>query len=69
MLRTKRGDYYIEPSKHHKINTAGHYPHIIFQRSAIKVSFLSEFDFPVNKFWSRNLNKMFIVTAVEGATK
>lgn len=38
MLRTKRGDYYIEPSKHHQVNDAGHYPHIIFQRSAIKVN-------------------------------
>ncbi|XP_055304525.1 A disintegrin and metalloproteinase with thrombospondin motifs 7 [Sitodiplosis mosellana] len=36
MLRTKRGDYYIEPSKHHQVNDAGHHPHIIFQRSAIK---------------------------------
>lgn len=43
MLRTKRGDYYIEPSKHHKVNDAGHYPHIVFQRSAIKVSSLKAF--------------------------
>lgn len=42
IVRTKRGDYYIEPSKHHQINDAGHHPHIIFQRSAVKttVSFL-----------------------------
>lgn len=38
MVRTKRGDYYIEPSKHHQVNDAGHHPHIIFQRSAIKVN-------------------------------
>lgn len=43
MVRTKRGDYYIEPSKLHRVNDAGHHPHIIFQRSAIKVSDLNFF--------------------------
>lgn len=37
MLRTKRGDYFIEPSKHHDTTDAGHHTHIVFQRSAVKV--------------------------------
>lgn len=45
MLRTKRGDYYIEPSKHHRVNDAGHYPHIVFQRSSIKVNQINEINF------------------------
>lgn len=73
MLRTKRGDYYIEPSKHHKVNDAGHYPHIVFQRSAIKVSSLKAF---ISISWIHFHSIFFLIkskiqifAAIERATK
>lgn len=35
LLKTKKGDYYIEPSKRHTASRTGH-PHVVFQRSALK---------------------------------
>lgn len=34
LIKTKRGEFYIEPSKHHAARTDGH-PHVLFQRSAV----------------------------------
>ena len=34
MVKSSKGDYYIEPSKHHSLTATGH-PHVIFQRSAV----------------------------------
>lgn len=57
-MRTKRGDYFIEPSKHHEVNDAGHHPHVIFQRSAVKVCFHSNIRHPVN-FHTQNISFLF----------
>lgn len=32
LIKTKRGDYWVEPSKHHPATDDGH-PHIVFQKS------------------------------------
>ena len=34
-IRTKKNEYWIEPSKHHKLTNDGH-QHILFQRSSVK---------------------------------
>lgn len=36
-MRTNKGDYFIEPSKHHTLTHDGH-PHVVFQRSAVSNS-------------------------------
>lgn len=66
MLRTKRGDYYIEPSKHHKVNDAGHYPHIVFQRSAIKVSSLKAF-ISISWIHFHSKKKLFFFNQIENS--
>lgn len=42
-LKTKRGDYYIEPSRRHRANHLGH-PHVVFHRSALKFKVINQWN-------------------------
>lgn len=42
LLKTKRGDYWVEPSKHHPATDDGH-PHIVFQKTIGKNKVCSKF--------------------------
>jgi hypothetical protein len=35
-MRTKKGEYWIEPSKNHPHTKQKGHPHVVFQRSAVK---------------------------------
>jgi hypothetical protein len=37
-MRTKKGEYWIEPSKHHGHSKNLGHPHVVFQRSAVKTN-------------------------------
>jgi hypothetical protein len=37
-MRTKKGEYWIEPSKHHDHSKHLGHPHVVFHRSAVKTN-------------------------------
>lgn len=61
-IRSSKGDYFIEPSKHHSVAPDGH-RHVLFQRSAVKQKVINQTDHIV--YNSNNNDLRFVATTAK----
>lgn len=61
-IRSSKGDYFIEPSKHHSATPDGH-RHVLFQRSAVKQKVINQTDHIV--YNSNNNDLRFVATTAK----
>ncbi len=62
-IRSSKGDYFIEPSKHHSAAAPDGHRHVLFQRSAVKQKVINQTDHIV--YNSNNNDLRFVATTAK----